>query len=378
MVEPTAPEFMAPPTELAARLAAVEPGDVERLLRAERLGPNDASVIFSEAARALLEPLAQRARAVTRARFGRTINLYAPLYLSSHCVNGCTYCGFAAGRDLRRVRLSLTEARAEADHLLGQGIRHLLLVTGEDPARYGLDAVIEVARALRPRVASLAVEIFPTDEAGYCRLASAGVDGLVLYQETYDPERYAALHPSGPKRDFSARLAAVEAAGRAGLRSLGIGALLGLSPARVEACALAAHGAWLARRFPTARLAVSLPRLRPVPGGAGAEHPVDDATLAQLLVGMRLLFPDAELVVSTRESARLRDSLLPLGVTRISAGSRTTPGAYTSAAADDRAGQFATDDRRSVAEVVAAVRAAGFDPVMKDFDPAFVATQEGA
>lgn len=357
------------PTALAARLEAVRPGDVDRLLAAPRIRPDAAPILFAPAAAERLEALARRAHRSTLERFGRTIALYAPLYLSSHCVNRCAYCGFAAGRDVPRSALSVDQALDEADALAAQGLRHLLLVTGEAPAVYGLDELCAAARALRPRVASLAAEIFACDEPGYRRLAAAGVDGLVLYQETYLRRRYRALHPAGPKRDFDRRLAAVEAAGRAGMRSLGIGALLGLSPPRIEACLLAAHADHLTRTHPGARLAISFPRLRPVPGGAPARHPVDDATLVQLIAGMRLLFPDAELVVSTREPARLRDRLLPLGVTRISAGSRTSPGGYRRRAGPT-AGQFTVDDQRSVAAVARAVRAAGYDVVCKDFDPA--------
>lgn len=351
---------------------------VERVLARRQPRPEDAPALFSRAARDLLEPLARRARAVTLARFGRTVTLYAPLYLSNHCINHCRYCGFAAGRDIERRSLSLDEAERQAAILVEQGIRHVLLLTGEHPARYGLDEICRVAERLRPRVASLSVEIFPCDEAGYRRLAAAGVDGVTLYQETYLPGLYARLHPAGPKRDFAARLGAIEAAGRAGMRSLGVGALLGLGPVMLEGSLLARHAAWLQKRFPRARVAVSLPRLRPVAGGLAAEHPVSDAELVQLLVGLRLLLPDAELVISTREPARLRDRLIPLGVTRMSAGSRTTPGAYGTSIDDAAAGQFSTDDRRSVAEVARAIRAAGYDVVTKDFDPAFLGPERAA
>lgn len=360
---------------LGAQIEAVSDAEVQRVLAAPgRPPPSAAPVLLSPAARPHLEQMAQRARAVTRRRFGRTITLYAPLYLSSHCVNHCTYCGFAAPLDLPRRALSADEAAAEARALRAQGIRHLLLVTGEAPARYGLDALCQAVRRIRAHVASVAVEIAPCDEAGYRRLIAAGVDGLVLYQETYDPALYARLHPAGPKRSFTARLDAVEAGGRAGFRSLGIGALLGLAPWRAEVCALAWHGRHLARRFPGSRLAFSFPRLRPVAERRPEElYPLSDADLVQAIVVTRLLFPDAELVVSTREPAWLRDQLIPLGVTRMSAGSRTSPGAYgAGAAAAAGARQFETDDRRPVADVAAAIRAAGYDVVTKDFDSIFM------
>jgi 2-iminoacetate synthase len=368
------------PARLAEALSLASEAQVARMLDRfdERgfLSLADAPVLFSRAARPALEALAQRASTLTRARFGRTMALYAPLYLSSACVNRCTYCGFSAERKIDRQRLSLAEALEQADILLDQGVRQLLLVSGEAPAVYGLDDLRQVARALRPKLASLSIEVFPCDLAGYQALVGDGVDALVIYQETYDRTAYARLHPGGPKSDFDKRLAAVEAGGQAGFRSLGIGALFGLTPADVEACLVAAHGDFLTRRYPGARLAVSFPRLRPVPGGTQVLSLVDDTFLVQAIVGMRLLFPDAELVVSTRESAVLRDRLLGLGVTRLSAGSRTTPGGYRSQMSDSQSGQFETDDTRSVAEVSAAVRKAGYDVVTKDFDPAFV-VEEG-
>jgi 2-iminoacetate synthase len=364
------------PEVIEARLEGSDGRAVERALAAPRLVvERHAPILLSAAARDHLEPMARRAREITRRRFGRTMTLYAPVYLSSYCVNGCRYCGFSSSRNSARRRLTVEEAVREAEVLTGQGIRHLLLVTGEDPARYGLESVCEVARALRARTsaASVSVEIFPCDRAGYRRLAEAGVDGLVLYQETYQRQRYAELHPFGPKRDFDARLAAVEAGGAAGFRSLGVGALLGLAPHRVDAVYLALHADHLTRAFPGARIAVSLPRLRPAASGEPtvADHRVGDADLVQLIVGMRLLFPDAEIVVSTREPAELRDRLVHLGVTRMSAGSCTVPGGY--AGDNDGAGQFATDDRRSVAAVAAGLRAAGLDVVTKDFDDELMA-----
>ena len=309
------------------------------------------------------------------------MTLYAPIYLSSHCENSCRYCGFAATRRIRRRQLDADEAVREARAISAQGIRHVLLVTGDDRRRYGLAQISASARAVRAEagIASVAVEIFACDRAGYARLVDAGVDGLALYQETYQRERYASLHPAGPKKDFEQRLAAVEAGGQAGFRSLGVGALLGLAPPRVDAVYLALHAEYLTRAFPGQRVAVSLPRLRPLSDTAAAcaAHRVSDADLVQFILGMRLLLPDAEIVLSTRESARLRDAVLGLGVTRMSAGSCTVPGGYSAGGAlagsgGREHGQFATDDRRSVAEVKQSLRAHGLDAVTKDFDDEMV------
>lgn len=361
-----------PPSEIEAGLQAVTDEDVLRVLASPGPDLKTALALFSGPAMNHLEKMAGLAHRITLARFGRTISLYAPLYLSNHCINQCTYCGFNARRKVTRIQLSPEEAVSQAQCLFVQDIRHLLLVTGEAPNQYGLDCIGAVARRVRRRAASIAVEIFPCDLAGYTQLAQAGVDGLVLYQETYDPQRYREFHPAGPKKDFYGRLAAMDAGGQAHFRSLGIGALLGLTPHRVEAVSMVLHGAYLMRKYPHARLAISFPRLRPVPSGTPVLHPVSDAELVQLVIGFRLLFPDAELVVSTRESAQLRDRLLPLGVTRISAGSRTTPGGYGCDLPDSAAGQFEPNDQRSVGEVIQAVQAAGYDTVTKDFDAAFI------
>ncbi len=359
------------PRQMAEKMASVDEGAVLRVLASSRIKPEDAPVLFSPPARKYLEQLAQKSRRLTLERFGRAVTLYAPIYLSSACTNQCSYCGFAAHRDIERIKLSPEQAMQQAEILFEQGLRHWLLLTGEAPSVYGMDDICKVARLLRPKAASLSVEIFPTDLAGYKNLARAGVDGLVIYQETYDRDLYARIHEAGPKRNFDFRMSAIEHGGQAGFRTLGIGALLGLAHAPVEACMMAAHGAYLQKRFPQARLAISFPRLRPVPGGTPVLHPVSDADLTQLIVGMRLMFPDAELVMSTREPAPLRDRLIPLGITRMSAGSRTTPGGYGHAD-DAEKGQFVTEDQRSVFEVASAIRAAGYDVVYKDFDPALV------
>ncbi|RME24419.1 MAG: radical SAM protein, partial [Deltaproteobacteria bacterium] len=306
--------------------ASLEKVDERRVLRAISLAPqNDIPALFSRAAQGLLEKMAQRANRITLARFGRAVNLYAPLYLSNSCVNRCSYCGFAAHRQIPRIELDSAEALEQADFLLRQGIRHLLLVTGEDRRSYGLERILEISRLLRPRVASLSVEIFPCSEEEYRLLAAAGVDGVVLYQETYQRAVYDSVH-RGPKKDFLRRLGAIEASARAGMRTLGVGVLLGLAEPRLDACLLAMHAIWLQARFPGVRIAVSFPRMRPVEGGLPVQHEVDDSLLVQLVVAMRILLPDAELVLSTREPASLRDRMLPLGITRVSAGSRTTPG----------------------------------------------------
>lgn len=353
---------------LRARLAACTAADVERALSVRRPELDECLALFSPAAASFLEPMARLAAARTRLRFGKVIQLYAPLYLSNECVNRCRYCGFARGLDVARRTLTLQEVRAEADRLAQLGFRHVLLLTGENPRLSRSGYLHEVVGLLAGRFPSLSVEVGPQPDGDYARLAAAGVDGFVLYQETYDRQLYTAVHPGGPKASYARRLEAIERAGAAGFRSLGIGALLGLGDWRTEAVLLAHHARFLGRRYWRSRIAVSFPRLRAHAGGELARQPVSDAALVQLICGMRLVLPDAELVLSTREPAALRDRLIPLGITRMSAGSRTSPGGY--AQPDGAGAQFEIQDDRPAEEVAHAIAAAGFEPVWKDQDRA--------
>ena len=358
-----------PLTETAARIAAKPPADVEAALVADHLGLDDFMALLSPAAGAYLEPLAQRAHRLTVQRFGRTILLYAPLYLSNECTNGCRYCGFNARNPVPRRTLTLAEIEAEARVLHERGFRHLLLVTGEAPQAADRDYLAAAIAHIRPLFSSMSIEVYPLDEAGYRQMIAAGVDGLTIYQETYDRTLYAEMHPFGRKRDFTYRLHAPEHAARAGMRRIGIGALLGLGEFRVEAFCTGLHAMHLARHFWRTHLTVSFPRLRPADGGFQPLHPVSDRDFVQLICALRLLLPDAGLVLSTRESAALRDHLLPLGITQMSAGSCTSPGGY--AERDDSGRQFVIDDDRTPAEVEAMLKSRGYDPVWKDWDTAF-------
>jgi 2-iminoacetate synthase len=329
-------------------------------------------VLFSPAADAYLETIAERSAAITERRFGKVIQLYAPLYLSSECVNECSYCGFSRELEIARVTLTPERVRRDAEILHAEGFRHLLLVSGEHRRIVSMSYLMECMRALGDRFASIAIEIQPLKADEYRALIEAGIDGLAIYQESYVPEIYARYHLAGPKKSFANRLRAIEAGGEAGMRSLGIGALLGLAPWRPQAVLLALHGRYLQKKFWRSKIAVSFPRIQP---NAHHYHPdfrVYDRDLAQMVCAMRLALPDAELVLSTREPARLRDGLVGLGITRMSAGSKTSPGGYS--APESRDGeQFAIDDARSPAEVAAMIAARGFEPVWKDFDRRFVA-----
>ena len=358
-----------PLRDLAARAMDAGDRDVSRVLglAPASLRLEDVAVLLSPAAGERIEDLARRSQQVTLARFGKTVRMYAPLYLSNECLTTCTYCGFAKDLPIARKTLDPARAVAEARFLAALGYRHLLLLTGEHQVNTGVDFLCEHLRALRDVIPQLSVEVQVWDEDEYRRLAAAGCDGVVIYQETYDRTSYARFHLAGKKRNFDWRLGGPERAARAGIRRLGIGALLGLhEPWREDALATAAHLAHLAKVAWRQELSVSVPRIRPSASGYAPEHPVTDRELVQYICALRLFVPDAGIVMSARESAAFRDRLIPLGVTHTSAGSHTEPGGYTEP--DDADGQFEVNDTRAPAEVAAAIRRMGYEPVWKDWD----------
>lgn len=357
------------PRQVDEAIRACDGSDVRRALAAERLSEADFMALLSPAAEPHLEELARKASRITRRRFGNTILLYAPLYLSNECSNGCRYCGFSADNRLPRRTLTPDAIEREARVLADQGFRHVLLLTGEAPGAAGVDYLETAVRRVRPLFSSIGIEVFPMSRDDYTRLIAAGVDSLTIYQETYDQRLYAEMHPYGRKRDFAWRLEAPERGAAAGMRRIGIGALLGLGNFRSDAFFTGLHGRYLARHYWRCLLTISFPRLRPADGGFQPRVPVGDRQFVQLICAMRLWLHDAGLVLSTRERAKLRDNLLPLGITQMSAGSCTAPGGY--ARGEHEGQQFAIDDDRSPAEFAAMLRRRGFDPVWKDWDAAF-------
>ena len=339
-----------------------------------------------------LEALASRARTLTRRYFGRTMRLFAPLYLSNECINNCAYCGFSRDNPILRVTLTPDEVESEARYLANLGFRSLLLVSGEHPKFVSNNYLSEIVRRVNRMAPSVSLEVSPLETEEYRRMIETGAEGLVVYQETYDPEIYRTLHTAGPKRNFDWRLETCERAYAAGFRRLGVGALFGLAPWREEAISLARHIEFLLRRCWRSQLTVAFPRLRPAAGGFQPLTTLTDRELMQLICAFRVTFPQVGIVLSTREPAWLRNALAQLGVTIMSAGSRTAPGAYTGQGAaslhltvrgrvqeascpgyDANAEpQFAIEDHRSPQEVAQALIKAGLDPVWKDWDTAIL------
>jgi 2-iminoacetate synthase len=335
-----------------------------------------------------LEAMAQTSRSLTLQNFGRTMRLFAPLYLSNECINNCRYCGFSRDNPILRVTLDVNEVVAEAQHLARQGFRQILLVAGEHPKFVSRDYLTECIRALVPEFSSISIEVGPMETEDY---VEAGAEGLVVYQETYNRGVYAEMHTAGPKREFNFRLDCAERGYAAGFRRLGIGALIGLSRWQDEAIVLAAHLEHLFKHCWQAQITVSLPRLRPAAGGFRPLFSMTDRELAQLICALRMTFPQLGIVLSTRERPSLRDTLVLMGVTMMSAGSHTEPGGYTRQGREHlhrtvrgrivapehengedqfATGQFEISDERSPAEIAAVLRRRGLEPVWKDWDQA--------
>lgn len=357
--------------------------------------------LISPAAGEWLESLCRRSQMLTRQRFGKVIRLFAPLYLSNECINNCRYCGFSRDNPILRVTLSVGEVLAEARALQAQGFRNLLLVAGEHPRFVSNGYLADCVRALHREFPSVSLEVGPMEMPEYAQMVAAGADGLVVYQETYDPAVYERMHTAGPKRRFEWRLETPERAYAAGFRRLGIGALYGLADWRREALCVAAHALHLLRHCWKAQITISLPRLRPCAGEFEPLTHLDNRELVQLVCAFRLLLPDVGLVLSTREPAKLRDGLIPLGITLISAGSHTEPGGYTGAGRNNlhltergrikslaegasewaaageqttrATGQFEIADHRPAREVAELVERLGCEPVWKDWDAALLA-----
>jgi 2-iminoacetate synthase len=340
--------------------------DVDRAL--QHPGLEALPALLSPAARRRVEELAQAARAVTLQRFGRAVRLFAPLYVSNACLSSCTYCGFSKGLDVVRRTLSVDEVATEAETLTAQGFRHLLLVAGEHRVEVSADYLVDCVQRLRGVVPSISIETQTWSDDTYARLVDAGLEGVVHYQETYDRARYAETHVAGWKRDYDRRLSSTERAAESGVRRLGIGALLGLGQDwRADVLAVAHHATWLQREYWRTEVTVALPRIKPSASGFQPLVPVGDVDYVQALAALRLAAPEAGIVLSTREPAALRDGLVRIAVTTMSAGSSTEPGGYTTPGTAQE--QFAISDERSPAAVAGMLEAAGYEPVWKDAFP---------
>lgn len=359
--------------------ASVNEDKVLHAIKKETLSIEDLIALLSPQALPFLEQMAQKAHRLTRWHFGRTISLYAPIYLSNLCASDCVYCYFASHSGIREKRVTLTEEqiREECIELNKKGIQTVLLLTGDAPNRVPVDYIANAVRIAKEYFKSVSVEVYSMDEKEYTQLASTGTEGVTLYMETYNKETYDKVHLYGKKKDYIYRLDALERAGRAGIRRLTCGALLGLSNWRLDVVWLALHAKYLEKVCWQSVISLSFPRLKHTPSRFKVPHLVSLEELVQIITAMRLFLPYAPFNLSTRESAEVRNHLIPLGITSMSAGSSTRPGGYkvfqdiipTQRPVLE---QFEIDDHRTVEEVVSAIKDRGYDPVWVDFDPGSV------
>lgn len=338
---------------------------INNILAKSDLQSQDFLALLSPEAVPLLENMAQIAHHLALQHFGRTILLYTPLYLANYCINHCVYCGFNATNNILRRKLTLPEVEMEARIISETGLKHLLILTGESRQHSPVSYIKDCVGILRKYFSSISIEIYPLSTEEYAEMIAAGVDGLTVYQEVYDEKVYSQLHPGGPKQDYRSRLEAPERAGNAGIRAINIGALLGLYDWRSEVFLTGVHAAYLQKRFPDIEISASFPRLRPQFGDYQPKFPVSDRDLVQGILALRLFLPRAGITISTRESSELRDNLIRLGVTKMSAGSSTAIGGHTDAR--DSIGQFEISDKRSVDEMRKTISNSGYKPILKDW-----------
>ena len=360
--------------ELKLTIASKTAADVEQALGSQnRLNHDQFLALISPAATPYLEQMARKSMQLTRQRFGNTVQLYIPLYLSNKCTNICTYCGFSLGNKIKRKTLSMEDLDEEIKAIKKLGFEHLLLVTGEAPGTVGMEYFRQVMPKLRMHFSHISMEVQPLDQTDYEELMSLGLDAVLVYQETYHRSAYKNYHLRGSKADFDYRLDTADRLGKAGIDKVGIGALIGLEDWRTDAAMVAAHLDYLEKTYWRTRYSISFPRLRPCEGEMHPVSVISDRQLVQLICAYRLFKPEAELSLSTRESAQFRDNVLPLGITTMSAFSSTQPGGYVNDEflEHNDLEQFAIDDSRRPEQVAQAIKDKGLEAVWKDWDQCY-------
>ncbi|MFC1478083.1 2-iminoacetate synthase ThiH [Candidatus Margulisiibacteriota bacterium] len=342
--------------------------DINTLLNTDKISYEEFLLLLSPAAAGHLEQMALRAHQLTAQHFGRTIQLYVPVYLSNECHNQCLYCGFNHSIEQPRKTLSAAEMEQEFKAIKEQGFDQVLLLTGEAPQAAGIGYLVDAVKLARQYFTQVSLEIFPASAEDYKKLVNAGASGLTIYQETFDQKVYADVHPKGKKSDYGWRVDTPGRALTAGFRKLGIGVLLGLADWRKDIATLAYQGRYLLNKYWQSGLSISFPRLRYTPDGYTPHCRVTDRELLQIIFALRIFLPEISLVLSTREPAELRDNLIGFGITQLSAGSKTNPGGYQSMETTE---QFTVEDQRELRQVMDTIKNKGYDPVLKDWDPVF-------
>lgn len=344
--------------------------DVELALSKERLDVDDFMALISPAAAAYLEAMARRSQEITLRRFGKTISMYIPMYVSNACTNHCVYCGFNHDNPLKRTTLTMNQVKAECEAIRRLGpFENLLIVSGEFPALNGVDYLEQVLHVARPYFNNLTIEVMPLKERDYERLTHSGLNGVVCFQETYNAARYGVYHPRGMKSIYEWRLNGFDRMGAAGVHKIGMGVLIGLEDWRTDVTMMARHLQYLRRNYWRTRYSINFPRMCPAEGGYQPRVVMTDRELAQLTFAFRIFDNDVDISYSTRENPRFRANMMKLGVTSMSAGSKTEPGGYVST--PDALEQFEVSDNRTPLEVADEIRRLGYEPVWKDWDKIF-------
>lgn len=339
--------------------------DIQRVINKEKLDKYDFLTLLSPAAENFLEEMAQKSHRLTVQNFGKIMHLFTPMYIANHCVNKCSYCGFNVSNNIIRKKLTLEEIEQEAKAISKTGLRHILILTGESKKDSPVSYIIDAVKILKKYFDSIAIEIYPLTEEEYSKVVKAGVDSLTIYQEVYNEEIYDRVHIAGPKKNYDFRLNAPERACKARIHSVNIGALLGLDDWRKEGFFTGLHALYLQNKYSDTEISVSLPRIRPHAGSFNDIFLVDDKSLVQILLALRLFLPRAGITISTRESQNFRDNLIPLGVTKMSGGVSTEVGGHSSKTKSDS--QFEISDKRSVEEMKRILLSKGYQPVFKDW-----------
>ncbi|MGA2774858.1 MAG: 2-iminoacetate synthase ThiH [Candidatus Omnitrophota bacterium] len=340
--------------------------DIKSAILTDNVSISQFSALLSASAEKYLEEIAARAHELTISNFGKTIQLYTPMYLSDYCENKCAYCGFTADNSFKRKKLSLDEVEKEAKFIASTGLKHILILTGESRKMTPISYIKDCVNVLKKYFSSISIEIFPLTEAEYAELVSCGVDGLTIYQEVYDETVYDSVHLAGAKKNYNFRLDAPERGCASGMRNVNIGILLGLAPWRKEAFFMGLHAKYLQDKFPDVEIGISLPRLRPQVGNFTAPYIVTDKNIVQMIMALRLFLPRVGITISTRENPEFRENILSLGITKMSAGSTTAVGGHTLNQGAHQA-QFRISDERSVDEIKDAIERKGYQPVLKDW-----------
>ncbi len=335
-----------------------------------QLSPEDFMVLISPAAEPYLEDMAALSMYFTRERFGKTISLYIPMYVSNACTNKCVYCGFNHDNSLQRTTLTMEQIEAECKAIRKLGpFENLLIVSGEYPSLCGVDYLEKTLKVCRPYFHNLTIEVMPLKQRDYERLIKSGLNGVVCFQETYNRKAYGKYHPRGMKSFYDWRLNGYDRMGRAGVHKIGMGVLIGLEDWRTDVTMMARHLRYLQRHYWRTRYSINFPRMCPSESGFQPNVVISDRELAQLTFAFRIFDHDADISYSTRESEAFRTSMMRLGITSMSAGSRTEPGGYASTI--NALEQFEVTDHRSPESVCQSIVNGGCDPVWKDWDQIF-------